>query len=448
MNRALRGSRLPAMRLALVVSMLAASPLAQALGAERPNIVVIVADDLGWNDVGYHGSEILTPNLDRLADTGVKLEHHYVWPTCSPTRTALLTSRNPSRFDVLGPIGGRSEQAVPPATLTLADVLKSQGYECAIAGKWHLGLRPEVGPKQYGFDSTYGYLHGQIAPYTHLYKNGDRTWHRDDQFIDEKGHATDLLAAEATRWIEARHAGPFFLYMTFSVPHVPLDEVERWTKLYNGKISTPSRKLYAAAVTHMDDAIGRVVAALDRQNLRKNTLILFTSDNGGQKNHETGSEYAGAYGSFPVLGNNTPLRGWKGDLYEGGVRVPALLNWPGTLKPRSVDAPLSALDWLPTFATLTGAASDARSTWEGVDAWPAATGKAELAPRTLYWKVPRESAVRSGDWKLIVGTRGPARAELYNVATDPLETTDLAAKHPERVAALRATLEQQQKLDP
>ncbi len=215
----------------LLLSVLALGAVARASAAtpSRPNILVVVADDLGFNDVGYHGSEIRTPTLDALAASGVRLEQYYVFPTCSPTRTALLTSRNPSRFGVMGPIGGRSELAVPTETMTLADVLKSAGYATAISGKWHLGLRPEVGPRQYGFDSTYGYLHGQIDPCTHLYKNGDRTWHRNDVFLDEQGHATDLLAAEAVRWIETPREQPFFLYLAFSVPHMPLEEDARWT---------------------------------------------------------------------------------------------------------------------------------------------------------------------------------------------------------------------------
>ena len=153
----------------------------------RPNIVMIVADDLGWNDVGYHGSEIRTPNLDTLAAGGVKLDHYYVWPVCSPTRTALLTGRNPSRFDILSAIGGRSEQSVPLGTTTLADVLKGQGYATALTGKWHLGLRPAVGPRQYGFDYTYGYLHGQVEPYTHMYKIGDRDLARERRVPQGRG---------------------------------------------------------------------------------------------------------------------------------------------------------------------------------------------------------------------------------------------------------------------
>jgi len=416
--------------------------------ASGPNIVMIVADDLGWNDVGYHGSEVLTPNLDRLAASGVRLERHYVFPTCSPTRAALLTGRNPSRYGILGPIDGRSTLALPAGTVTLAHLLKAQGYATAFIGKWHLGLRPEVGPRQYGFDSSYGYLHGQLDPYTHRYKNGDRTWHRDDAFLDEPGHATDLLAAAAVRWIETSRTTPFLLCLAFSVPHTPLQEEERWTSLYDGRIVDPSRCLYAAAVTHMDDAIGRVAAALDRTGQREKTLVIFTSDNGGQQDYRSESDYGGKYGPYPSLGNNRPLKGWKGSLYEGGVRVPAFASWPGTLKPRVITASVCALDWLPTLAALAGATVDSRRNREGIDLWPLLTGGATPAARRFYWKTNRVSAVRDGDWKLIVPHQEGGEPELYNVVDDPNEATDLARRYPDRVAHLRELLRAEQALDP
>jgi arylsulfatase A-like enzyme len=417
-------------------------------GEDRPNVVLIVADDLGWNDVGYHNPEIKTPNLDWLAAGGVRLEHHYVFPTCSPTRCALLTGRNPSRFGILGPIDGRSGQSIPPGTVTLANVLGTQHYATAIIGKWHLGLRHDVGPLAFGFGSAYGYLHGQIDPDTRRYKNGDRTWYRQDQFVDEPGHATDLLTAEAVKWIKTPRSEPFFLDLAFSVPHHPLREDERRVKAYEATIADPSRRLFAAAVTHMDDAIGRIVEAIDQSGQSERTLIIFTSDNGGQQSYEPGIEYDGKAAPSAVLGNNRPLRGWKGDLYEGGIRVPAFACWPGTLKPQIVDAPVSVLDWLPTLAALIGARVDPRWRWEGVNVWPlVTTGRADAPSRRFYWKTPRESAVGEGVWKLIVATRGPARDQLFNLTTDPLETTDLASRLPGTVAALRARLVEEQKKD-
>jgi arylsulfatase A-like enzyme len=419
-----------------------------ARGAEkppRPNILIIVADDLGWKDVGYHDSDIQTPNLDQLAKTGVRLEAHYVFPVCSPTRAGLLTGRNPSRFDLLTPIGDRSEQALPLGTATLASLLKTQGYVTGLTGKWHLGLQPKTGPHQYGFDVTYGYLHGQVDPYTHLYKNGDRTWHRNDTFINEKGHATDLLTDNAIRFLQGKPT-PFFLYVAFSVPHTPLDEEEKWTKPYEKTIPDPSRRLYAASVTHMDDAIGRIVNALEQSGQRKNTLILFTSDNGGQRNGPMPkSEYGGKYTPLKTLGDNRPLRGWKGDLYEGGIRVPAFVNWQGTLAPAVVNGPVSVLDWVPTLSPLAGATLKPELRLDGKDIGPILNGKAAPGPRTLYWKTPRQWAVRVGAWKLIE-SKGP-KYELFNLADDPLEKKDLAAEQSGQVEKLKEVLKQQKGLD-
>ena len=419
--------------------------------ARRPNIVIILTDDQGWMDMGYHGSKVLTPNLDRLAKTGVRLEAHYVCPTCSPTRCALIAGRNPSRYGILGPIGGRSRKALPPQTVTLADMLHSAGYYTAISGKWHLGLRPEVGPLQYGFDSTYGYLHGQIDPYEHLYKYGDRTWHRQDRFIDETGHVTDLLTKEAIRIIERKSDKPFFLYLPYNVPHYPRQEPRKWLDLYAGRIQNADRKLYAASLTHMDDGIGQIIAALERTGKRSNTLVIYSSDNGGENGWTAPkNQYHGRFPPAKVEGNNLPLRGWKSELFEGGIRVPALVNWPGHLKPGIVTAPLSILDWYPTLAHLIGVKIDPALKLEGRNIWPALTGRASpaLSQRILYWKTGRETAVRVGPWKLIRNRRrrnlGPM---LFNVIDDPYEKNNLAPSRPKKVRELDRELRRQQQQD-
>lgn len=444
--------------LSLICSCMAGLSVANPLSAfaeqiAKPNVIVIVADDQGWNDIGYNGSEVLTPHLDDLAQTGVRLEANYAFSTCSPMRIALLAGRNPSRYGVLGPIGGRSRQALPPETATLADLFGSAGYRTAISGKWHLGLRPEVGPLQYGFASTYGYLHGQLDQYTHHYKNGDRTWHRQDRFLDEEGHATDLIATEAIRVIETASDRPFFLYVPFSVPHYPLQETDEWVSLYDGRISDPDRKLFAASLTHMDDAVGRIVASLQRSEKRKSTLIVFTSDNGGQQNWSSQNQYGGRHGPHKVLGNNRPLRGWKGDVYEGGVRVPALVNWPGTLKPAIVAEPISVLDWYPTLAALIGVEVDTAWQLEGINLWPGLRDGVEgekskqLSSRTLYWQTGRSAAVRQGSWKLVAHQGERPRYELYDLQSDPYEKTDRAGSAPEQLASLKNELSRQQQLD-
>lgn len=406
---------------------------------KRPNIVFIIADDLGWADVGYHGSEIQTPNLDALAKQSICFEQHYVMPTCTPTRVGLMTGRYPSRYGVLSPAYGK---IFDDDTITLAEALKRSGYATSITGKWHMGSPPDHTPRKYGFDSSYGYFDGQIDPYTHHYKNGDRSWHRNDQLVDEEGHATDLITNEAVRIIESNHAEPFFLYVTYSVPHTPLNEPEKWTAAYEGRIKDPSRKLYAASVTHMDYGIGRILESLGRKGLRENTLVVFSSDNGGQQNWSSKTEYEGHYANKPqmVLGNNKPLRGWKGEVYEGGIRVPAMASWPGVLAPSSLSHPIHIVDWMPTLCSLVGYSTEKDLKWDGKDVWPLICTRADKTePRVMYWKTPNAFAVRQGDWKLVVGKK-KTNAELYDLAVDPYEKNDLASEHPERVKELKQLL--------
>lgn len=416
---------------------------------DRPNILLIVSDNQGWHDIGYHGSDIRTPHLDRLAARGVRLEQYYVYPLCSPTRAALMSGRAPSRFGILGAIGRRSRQALPPGTRTVADVLRAQGYVTALTGKWHLGLRPEVGPRQYGFDFSYGFLHGQIDKYTHRYKNGDRTWHRNDRFIDEDGHATDLIAAEAERQIRAARDRPFLLYVAFAAPHTPLQEDDRWVEPYRGTDQHPSRRLYAASITHMDAAVGRLIAALEDTGQRDNTLVLFFSDNGAVQRLDRSSDYEGRFGPYPVLGDNGPLRGWIGQLYDGSVRTPAFVHWPGVLSPAVLHEVTSVLDWYPTLARLAGAPDSIVSACEGRDIWPLLTGQGLVEPPVLYWKSfnGRRMAVRRGRWKLILDVPHQTM-ELYRTDRDPGEERNLADELPEQAAELLDLLNAQAALDP
>lgn len=405
--------------------------------AQRPNIVFIIADDLGWADVGYNGSRIRTPNIDRLAAEGVRLNQHYVMPTCTPTRVGLMTGRYPSRYGVLSPAYGR---IFDEGTITLAEALRRGGYRTAISGKWHMGSPPECVPTKFGFESSYGYMDGQIDPYTHLYKTGAKSWHRDDVFIEEEGHATDLITDEAIRLIRTKGEAPLFLYAAYSVPHYPLDEPRRWVDMY-ADIADESRRWYAASVTHMDAQIGRIVKAIDDAGLRENTLIVFVSDNGGQKSWQSATEYGGDYSDRPhtVLGDNRPLRGWKGDVFEGGIRVPGLLNWRGRLKPGQCDGPMHIVDWMPTLCRVAGVQPTEDLDWDGKDVWGAIAAGQSRQPRTLYWKTPGAYAVRVGEWKLITN-RQFAKPMLFDLANDPLEENDRAAGQTDRVAEMIKTL--------
>jgi arylsulfatase A-like enzyme len=417
--------------------------LAQRGSKKRPNIVFIIADDMGWADVGYHGSEIQTPHIDGLAKNGVTFDQHYAMPTCTPTRVGLMTGRFPSRCGVLSPAYG---QIFDADTVTLGTALGAAGYDTSISGKWHMGSPPDCVPRKYGFRTSYGYFDGQIDPYTHLYKTGRRCWHRNDELVDEEGHATDLISDEAVRVIETKRDTPFFLYVAYSVPHHPLNEPEKWTSVYSGIIEEESRRWFAAGITHMDAGIGRILDALDRTGQRENTLVVFVSDNGGQKQYINDKEYFGRYADKPhtVLGNNLPLRGWKGDVYEGGIRVPALANWPGVLKPGKVTAPVHIADWMPTFCELAGHTPARDLQWDGRTIWPLITREVtKPEARSLYWKTPEAYAVRQGDWKLLVNQDG-METQLFDLAADPCETRDLAGEQPEQVAQLKRLLEKYQ----
>ena len=425
---------------------LAAAPrgLMAAGGAGKPNIILMIADDTGWNDVGYHGSEIATPNIDRMAAAGAELDQFYACPTCSPTRAAILMGRPPCRYGIFAPIAGRSELTLPQERGTLATALRSAGYTTHQLGKWHLGLRPEVGPTSFGFDTSYGYLHGQIDQYTHIYKNGDTSWHRNEQFIEEEGHATDLLADESVRIIENSTADtPFFLYTAFSVPHYPVQEPQEWTARYEGKIADPDRLVYAASMTHMDAAIGRIIEAVNKKGIAENTLLVFISDNGGQDNWTaTANEYDNRHGPYRVLGDNRPLRGWKGSHYEGGIRVPAAAVWPGVIGQRKVRQLSHAMDLCATFAAVAGARLPEAMEVEGIDLMPFISGEGEPVERTLYWNDGRSLAVRRGPWKLLHNGSRPntGASELYNVIDDPLEQNDLSAERITLTAQMRELL--------
>ena len=411
-------------------------------GLERgPNFVFIIADDLGWNDVGYHGSEINTPRLDRLAAGGVRLAQHYVTPVCWTTRDCLLLGRGTDTLSAVDSRENRSRLPGPPDTSSLAAALRSIGYTTHISGKWHINsMDRERRPLRHGFDTSYGYLHGQIDPYLpHKYKLNNDTWHRNDVLFNEPGHVTDLLTDEAIRVIESDHAKPFFLYVAYSVPHYPLDEPEEWVKPYEGKIEDPWRRLFAACVSHLDDAVGRIVDSLDRTGRRENTMLVFVSDNGGQKSWKAPKEhYDGRYQDHTTLGDNRPLNGWKAEVYEGGIRVPSIVSWPGRVPAGStVDDVVCVLDWMPTFCGLAG--HSVRLEGGGQDIWPVILGKAGPRDRTLRWKFGGKTAVRSGDWKLVVG-KNVDRAELFDLAADPCETKNLASQMPDKVAQLKAAI--------
>ena len=426
----------------LCLALQAAEPQQSQERGKSPNIVIILADDLGWNDVGFHGSAIRTPNIDGLVKGGAQFTQYYAAATCSPTRVGLLTGRNPANFGVYAPLGASTR--VQPSDVRLPFALQELGYTTHIAGKWHIGELPEHRPLQNGFLTSYGYLRGQIDPYTHRYKFGDHaTWHRNDQFVDECGHVTDLITQEAIRVIEQSGTKPFFLYVCHHSPHYPLNEPPSWIEPYSEVFEDIWRRHFAGAVSHMDAGVGKILDALQRTSKRENTVVIFLSDNGGQQSWSSGaSQYNGRYAPHTALGDNTPLRGWKGTLYEGGIRVPAAIQWPGKIEPgRVVDAPACMIDWAPTLIRLAGGQVDPAWKLEGIDLWPLITEDQSLKPRQLYWNHGGSvRALRNGDWKLILHRNG--KMELFNLANDPNEEHDLAKDQPKQVEKLRQELDQ------
>ncbi len=436
---------------AVVVLLLGRTVGAADAAPPRPNVVFLLADDLGWGDVGWHGGEIATPNLDKLAAAGARLERFYVQAVCSPTRAALMTGRYPMRHGLqVGVVRPWAEYGLPLDERTLPEALKQAGYETAICGKWHLGhVRPEFLPTRRGFDHQYGHYNGAIDYFTHE-RDGGFDWHRDDRESRDEGYSTDLLGREAARLIDARdRSRPLFLYVPFNAVHSPHQVPESYKAPY-ARMKEP-RRTYAGMVAAMDEAIGRIVEAVDRAGIREQTMFVFSSDNGG-----------------PAPGrvtSNGPLRGAKATLYEGGVRVPAFVAWEGHVTSGSVvDAPLHMVDWYPTLLTLAGVSRDQSLPLDGRDAWPAiAQGKPSPHDTILLNAAPGAGAILVGDWKLIVrapganakddsgvtkdnaptnrsgaGTTDRGQAELFNLSDDPYERSDLAESAPEKVADLRA----------
>ncbi|MEM7145134.1 MAG: sulfatase-like hydrolase/transferase [Verrucomicrobiota bacterium] len=413
-------------------------------GAERPNFVFVIADDLGWGDVGFHGGAAPTPHLDRLAEEGLELAQHYVAPVCSPTRAGFLTGRYWSRYGVTTPT---NTQGLPFGTVTLASALGESGYETCLVGKWHLGSKPEWGPNEFGFDHSYGSLAGGVTSWTHRYKEGPYsvTWHRNGDLIEEEGHVTDLLTDEVVNWIRERGDAPFFLYVPYTAVHLPINEPEEWLERVPAEIESEIERQYAACVMHLDDAVGRILRALEEKGVREDTLFVFTSDNGGSTATNNTQPYPpddSPPGALP--GSNGELRGEKGSIYEGGTRVPTVVSWPGKIAGGEEGTPVCVVDWMPTFCGLAGYEGGEGLQWDGVDLSGLLLRGEALGERSIYVAGTRWRAVslREGDWKLVVSGEGDGRVvELFNLAEDPGEATDLSEGEVERVAGMLGRLE-------
>jgi arylsulfatase B len=415
--------------------------LAQQPG-QKPNIVHIVADDLGWKDVGFNGAtDIKTPNIDALAAGGAKFTQFYVQPMCTPTRAALMTGRYPFRYGLQTMvIPSVSTYGLDTTEWLMPQCLKEAGYETAIVGKWHLGHgAKKYWPKQRGFDYQYGAMIGELDYFTHD-EHGVLDWFRDNEPVKEEGYTTTLIGKDAARLIEGHDtATPLYLYLTFNAPHTPYQAPQEYIDRYPD-IKDPTRRTYAGMVACLDDEIGRVVAALDKKKMRDNTLIVFHSDNGDTRS----AKMAGVMADMSKVTlpcDNGPYREGKGTLYEGGTRVCALANWPGHIKAQTVDGLIHAVDLYPTFASLAGASTAKSKPLDGVNVFDTiAQGKASPRSEIVYNIEPFRGALRQGDWKLVWRTLLPSSVELFNLAQDPYEQKDLAAANPEKVAAFQQRL--------
>lgn len=413
-----------------------------AHAADKPNVVHIVADDLGWKDVGFNGCEdIKTPHLDALAAGGSRFTQFYVQPMCTPTRAALMTGRYPFRYGLQTiVIPGPADYGLDPSEWLLPQCLKEAGYKTAIIGKWHLGHADmKYWPRQRGFDYQYGAMIGELDYYTHS-DAGVLDWFRDNVPVKEDGYTTRLLGDDAVKYIRGQIPGkPFYLYLTFNAPHTPYQAPKESINRYP-EIEDPTRRIYAGMVSCLDDEIGRVVAALDETGLRDNTLVIFHSDNGGTRN----AMFAGQMADLSktrIPCDNGPYRDGKGSLFEGGCRVAAFANWPGRIKPQTVDGMIHAVDLYPTIASLADASTAKCKPLDGVNVWPTiALGAPSPRSEIIYNVEPFRGAIRKGDWKLVWRSLIPTSVDLYNLAADPGEKNNVADAHADRVAAMQDRL--------
>jgi arylsulfatase A-like enzyme len=412
-------------RLALLLSFTisAALPLAQAPGgnAARPNVVLIITDDVGYGDFGAYGApDIKTPNVDSLAGDGIRLTDFYAnGATCSPTRSGLISGRYQQRFAIEAPLGNEhsrdAARGLPATGRSLPRLLKNNGYATALIGKWHLGYKPEFSPGAHGFEYFFGFKSGYTDYYQHTSGEGQPDLFENDNPVEVAGYMTDLITERSIRFIEQNAQRPFFIDVAYNAAHWPYQPPDKPSKAIDNArhlgpfdTDTSTRGDYVAMLERADQGVGRILQALDRLGLRQNTIVIFTNDNGGE-----------------WLSRNTPLFHHKGTVWEGGIRVPAILRWPGHIPARRVSAQVGiTMDLTASILAATRTPVPADTRLEGIDLLPILEGRAPEIERTLFWRVtgPRtQVAVRSGDWKLLFD----GRPMLFNLRADLGERNNL-----------------------
>jgi arylsulfatase A-like enzyme len=395
----------------------------------RPNVLFILADDLGYGDLSCYGRpDYQTPVLDGLARQGIKLMSAYAAaPVCTPTRCAFHTGRYPQRLDVglrepLTPQNG-ANLGLPPGHPTVSSLVKKAGYDTALLGKWHLGWKPEFGPNQHGFDEFFGILSGTTDYFTHSGEAGPDLWDNLAP-VQRVGYLTDLLSARAVEYVSRRRSRPFYLSLHYTAPHSPWEGPEDAAIGHTDHGPGPmieggSPRIYAAMMKSMDAGIGRVLDALRRAGVERNTLVIFTSDNGGERY------------SF-----NWPFSFQKFFLWEGGIRVPAIVRWPGVVPAgRTTEQAAITMDWTATILAAAGAIADPGYPLDGEDLLPVLRGARAVYNRTLFWRTQLRDAARVGQWKYL---KDEAGERLYDLELDPGEKADLRRKNPEMFARVKS----------
>jgi len=419
----MRFARASAIQAALAAALLFVG-IGTSVAADQPNLVIFYADDLGWGETGCQGNkDIPTPNIDSLAANGIRFTQGYVAATyCSPSRAGLMTGRYPTRF-------GHEFNSVANVTglhlkeTTMADRLKTLGYATACVGKWHLGRDAQYRPTKRGFDEFYGTIAN--TPFFHPTNFVDSRISDDVRPVtDDSFYTTDAYAERSLDWIEKNKGKPKFLYLPFNAQHAPLEAPKKYLDRFPN-ITDEKRKLFAAMMSGMDDAIGRVMGKIREIGQEENTLFFFIADNGGPTQSTTS--------------HNGGLRGFKMTTYEGGPRVPFLAQWKGKMPAgKTYDLPVMNLDVLPTAVAAAGGKVDPAWKLDGVDLLPYVTGSNQNRPHeTLYWRYGPQWAVRHGDYKLVVSNGGSGKPELYNLASDVSESNDLAAAQPDKARQLQ-----------
>jgi len=414
--------------------------------ANKPNVVMILMDDMGYGDIGSYGvRDAKTPNLDRLAREGVRLTDAYANASnCSPTRAGFIMGQYQQRYGIEWPLGavpGDSARGLAVTGAALPALLKKNGYTTGLIGKWHLGFKSSVGPNAQGFDEFFGFMSGAVDYYTHRMGDGTPDLYENTRPVENDHYLTDDIASRAADFVVRHAKDPFFLEVAFNAVHWPYEppdvpvSARRAAKsasagdvsLYDGPddVNPPTRRDYVKMLERADEGVGKILAELDRLGLTRNTLVIFTNDNGGE-----------------WLSRNAPLRDRKSTLWEGGIRVPMILRWPGALPSNRTSAQVAiTMDLTATILALSGTAVPASHKLDGIDLIPVLAGRRPSVERELFWRRPRpfmQRAVRSGKWKLVWEA---TRMYLFDLAADPSERNDLTPQHEDIVRTLRMKIE-------